>query len=77
MNGHEEKINELVETLSASIRMSAKRLVRSGGIDAGKYNAAEYVLAKIAVTAAARQHKDDFAPPFGLHKKELSNLARF
>jgi len=47
------------------------------GIDLESYDPDEYALAKILVTAAIRNHKDDYASLNKAHKEDLENLKYF
>lgn len=59
--GHGEKINELLDQLADDLRVTILRKKRSGGIDPSNYDPEEYVLAKIVVTAALREHVNSYA----------------
>lgn len=74
---HEAKINELVDTLAASIKVKALALGSSGAIDQDDYSVDEYVLAKILVTAAINDLKDSFAPFREADKRTVKNLSYF
>jgi hypothetical protein len=71
---HISKINKLVNTLAVSLKTEARRFGNCGGIDLEIYDPDEYALAKILVTAAIRNHEDDYAPLNKAHKEDLENL---
>ena len=58
----QDKINELVDLFAASLKAECERLYRSGAVDVDSYDADNYILPKVLVTAAIRRRKDDFAP---------------
>lgn len=75
---HIEKINELVGSITVSIKLEARRLGQSGAIDLETYNPDEYALAKILITAAVRNHIDNYAPlNKGQYQEDLENLKYF
>jgi hypothetical protein len=73
---HQEKIDELTASIAATLRVTAQRLYHSGAVDVDQFNPDEFSLAKILVTAAMHQHKNEFAPLFKF-KDDLENLKRF
>ena len=74
---HESKINELINTITSTLRVTAIGLGRSGAINEDDYNPDEYVLAKILVSAAMRRHVDDFYPLDKKYRHEVKNLEHF
>ena len=58
----QDKINELVDLFASSLKVECERLYRSGAVDAGSYDADNYILPKLLVTAAILRCKDAFAP---------------
>jgi hypothetical protein len=75
---HHQKVDELIETMASTLRITVHRLYHCGGIDPDSYDTNNYVLAKILVTAAMRHHVDDFAPPFEKEDIEaVKNLQYF
>jgi hypothetical protein len=73
---HQEKIDELINSLAATMRTTAQRLYSSGAIDVDGYNPDDFVLARILVTAAIDQHRYDFAPPIK-YRGDVANLKSF
>jgi len=74
---HIEKINDIVNSMTASIKTEAQRLAKSGAIDLESYDPEEYTLAKILVTAAMRNLTDDYAPLNKRYFEDLENLKYF
>ena len=75
---HQEKIHELVDLVASTLKVTCGRLYGSNGIDPEEYDPKDYVLAKILLTAALRQHVNDFEPlSKGPAKEDLKNLAHF
>jgi hypothetical protein len=72
---HQDKINELADLMASALKIECQKLVSSGAIDESDYDADEYKLAKLLMTAAMHRLKDEFAPRYGL-VKELKNLIR-
>ena len=60
---HLTKVNELIAGLASNLKLEAERLCRSGGIDVSEYDADQYILAKILVTASLRRCVYPYAPP--------------
>lgn len=61
---HKKKIRELSKNFAKAIEEEAIRLANSGGVDLSEYNYDNYVLAKILITAAIENKKDNYAPFF-------------
>jgi len=59
---HQEKVAELIDSLASRMKATAERLYKSGGISPESFDENYYALAKVLVTAAIRQHADDFNP---------------
>jgi len=74
---HQKKVAELINNLVPVLKTTCKRLYASGALDVDSYNPKESVLAKILVTAAMKQHSDDYSPLDEAHKQELRNLKYF
>lgn len=74
---HIEKINDLVNSMTTSIKTEAHRLGESGAIDLESYDPEEYALAKILVTAAMRNLVDAYAPLNKRYFEDLENLKYF
>ena len=72
----QDKINELVGLLTTSLKVECERLYRSGAVDVDSYDADNYILPKILVTAAILRRKGDFAPIAKNYKDEVENLTR-
>ena len=69
----QDKINELVDLFAASLKAECERLYRSGAVDVDSYDADNYVLPKLLVTAAILRRKDDFVP-FPADKESKSTV---
>lgn len=74
---HQKKINELIKDMSKSLKAESVRLLKCGAVDKADYNADEYALAKIIMTAAMHNLKDVYRPLNEAHRKTLKNLMHF
>jgi hypothetical protein len=74
---HIEKISELADSITASIKLEARRLGESGAVDLETYDPEEYALAKILITAAMRNLADNYAPLNRRYFEDLENLKHF
>lgn len=75
---HQKKVNELINTLSSRMKATTKRLYESGGINPEGFDENYYALAKVLVTAAIRQHADDFNPKNNAYLRFcIKNLSHF
>ena len=71
----QDKIHELVDLFASSLKVECERLYRSGAVDVDSYDADDYILPKLLVTAAILRGKGDFAPLFDKdHKNDIKNL---
>ena len=71
---HQDKINEIINSHAANLRLECERLYRSGMIDPEQFNPDEYVLAKILLTAAIDRTKYDWRPLDNGYRQEVKNL---
>ena len=75
---HQNKIDELIDLMASTLRVTAQRLYHSGAVDVDRYNPDEYALAKLLVTAAMYNHRDDFMPRHNArYSEDLENLKHF
>ncbi len=74
---HQSKLDELIDAYAAELKIKAQSLYHSGALDVESFSPDEYVLAKLLITAAIYDTKDDFAPLSSEHKKVLKNLIHF
>lgn len=74
---HEAKVDELIEKMAEELKKVCVRLHNSGGVDFEKFDLDEYVLAKILVTAAMHECKDNLRPLSYSHRADLKNLQHF
>lgn len=74
---HQEKINELVDAYASTLKVRAQSLYSSGAIDVERFSVDEYALAKILLTAAIYDTKDNYAPLSPEYKKMVKNLKHF
>ena len=70
------KINELVDLFASSLKAECERLYRSGAVGVDSYDANNYILPKILVTAAILRRKDDYSPLTKEHQHTVENLTR-
>jgi hypothetical protein len=71
---HEAKVDELIGNMAKALKDTCQRLYKSGGIDVESYSSDDFVLAKILVTAAMEQCKDNLCPLSDSFRKDLRNL---
>lgn len=62
MPEHQLKVDELVASITATLRIECHNLYNSGAVEVDEYDPDQYVLAKALVTAAMHRLKDNFAP---------------
>jgi hypothetical protein len=74
---HEAKVDELIRNMAKELKTTCQRLYKSGGIDVENYSSDNYVLAKILVSAAMEQCKDNLYPLSDDFRKDLRNLLHF
>jgi len=74
---HQKKVDELIQIILADLRSTARRLYHSGGINARDYNKDKYILAKILISVAMKEHVNDFYPLAPDLKKIARNLECF
>jgi len=78
MNKHQEKAEELIDDLAARMKITTEKLYKSGGIDPAAFDENYYSLAKVLVTAAIRQHANDFYPKSNAFLRFcIKNLSHF
>ncbi len=74
---HKDKIDVLANQICEKLKNDCYRLYVSGGIDPDSYSHKEYVLAKILITVAMEQNKNNFAPLHQPYRDEVKNLLNF
>jgi hypothetical protein len=75
---HQEKVAELIDSLASRMKETAERLYKSGGINPEGFDENYYPLAKVLVTAAIRQHANDFYPKNNAYLRFcIKNLSHF
>jgi len=70
---HKLKCHELIDSAAANLKCDIEQLYRSGMIDVSAFDADQYVLSRILVTAALYRAKDSFIFS-DKNMKEVRNL---
>lgn len=72
-----KKIAELLKQHTDAVLLSVTQKMASGGVDPESYNLSNYALAKVLLTSALHDHKDDFTPLNPKQLNDVQNLNHF
>lgn len=74
---HSENAAGLIDQMAEHMKQTVARYLKSGAVDVEKFKVEEFALAKILVTAAAEDCKDDFRPFDADYRAMVKNLRHF
>lgn len=71
---HQDKLEELIQSYAAHLRIECQSLYHSGLIDVDSFSTDEYALVKILLTAGIGRTSNLYRPLNGKYREDVNNL---